>query len=602
MSTYFNYETLKFILHDVHLLDDLLKGERFKDIDSDMINILLDGVKDYCDKELFPIYREMDEKPAYFEDGKIHVHPKVGEVMTKFGEMGLIGGHFDEEYGGMQLPESAINAAYTIVSSANNNMAGYPGLTTGAAALITTFGSQELKNSYVEKMLTGQWAGTMCLTEPQAGSSLSDLTSSASANGDGSYNVKGQKIFISGGDHEFTENFIHLFLARVEGAPAGTKGISLLVVPKMKINDDGTLSPNNVKTIADFQKMGQQGYCTTHLAFGEDGTTQGWLLGEENRGLKYMFQMMNMARISVGRDATACSIAAYHASLQYANERVQGRKIKSSGKKDATNNPVKIIEHADVRRMLLFQKAVSEGALSLIHEASALYDRTYGADEDSKKNLNLLLELITPVAKTYPSEKGKDAVDKGLQILGGYGFCTDFILQQYYRDIRIMSIYEGTTGIQSLDLLGRKIPMEGGKSVQLLVAEFQKEMKRAKDHGNLSEYADKLDAGMKTIEGVLGKISGYAMEGEFEKYLADATPFMEMFSTLVIAWQWLKMANTAQDALSNNQLKYSKEFYESKIHTMKFFYKYELSKIEGIANIFNDDNFLTLQLEKELIL
>ncbi len=602
MNNYFNYETLKFILHDVHRLNDILKAERFKDIDADMINILLDGVKDYCDKELYPIFREMDEKPAYYEDGKIHVHPKVGEVMTEFGEMGLIGGHFDEKYGGMQLPESAINAAYTIVSTANNNMSGYPGLTTGSAALITTFGSEALKETYVEKMLSGQWAGTMCLTEPQAGSSLSDITSSASANEDGSYNVKGQKIFISGGDHEFTENFIHLFLARIDGAPAGTKGISLFVVPKLKIGEDGSLSPNNVQTIADFQKMGQKGYCTTHLAFGEDGTTQGWLVGEENKGLKYMFQMMNMARISVGRDATAVSIAAYHASLQYANERVQGRKIKSSGKKDASNNPVKIIEHADVRRMLLFQKSVSEGALSLIHEASALYDSSYNADQETKENLKLLLELITPVAKTYPSEKGKQAVDTGLQILGGYGFCTDFILQQYLRDIRIMSIYEGTTGIQSLDLLGRKIPMNGGKSVQLLVAEFQKEINRAKEHGNLSAYADQLAGGMKTIEKVLGKISGHAMQGEFEKYLADATPFMEMFSTLVIAWQWLKMANTAQDALISNKLTYSKEFYESKIHTMKFFYKYELSRIEGIANIFDDEKFLTLQLENELII
>ncbi len=602
MNTYFNYETLKFILHDVHRMNDILKGDRFKDIDSDMINILLDGVKDYCDKELFPIFREMDEKPAYYEDGKIHVHPKVGEVMTDFGEMGLIGGHFDEEFGGMQLPHSVINAAYTIVSTANNNMSGYPGLTTGSASLITTFGSQELKDTYVEKMLTGQWAGTMCLTEPQAGSSLSDITSSASANEDGSYNVKGQKIFISGGDHEFTENFIHLFLARIDGAPAGTKGISLFVVPKMKINEDGSLTPNNVKTIADFQKMGQRGYCTTHLAFGEDGTTQGWLVGEENRGLKYMFQMMNEARISVGRDATAVSIAAYHASLQYANERTQGRKLKKSGKKDASNDPVKIIEHADVRRMLLFQKAVSEGALALIHEASSIHDRGYQAEGDEKKNLHLLLELITPIAKTYPSEKGKEAVDNGLQILGGYGFCTDFILQQYLRDVRIMSIYEGTTGIQSLDLLGRKIPMDGGKAVQLLVAEFQKEMTRAKAHENLAPYADKLAGGMKTIEGVLGKISGHAMQGEFEKYLADATPFMQIFSTVVIAWQWLKMANTAQEALSSGELTYSKEFYESKIHTMKFFYKYELSKIEGIANIFNDDKFLTLQLENELII
>ena len=602
MNKYFNYETLKFLLHDVHNLNEVLKADRFKEIDADMINIFLDSVKDYCDKALYPVFREMDERPAYYEDGKIHVHPIIGEVMTKFGELGLIGGHFDEQYGGMQMPGSAINSAYSIVSTANNNVTGYPGLTTGACELITSFASQELKDIYVEKMLSGQWAGTMCLTEPQAGSSLSDITTSASANEDGSFNIKGQKIFISGGDHEFTENFIHLLIGRIEGAPAGTKGISLFIVPKLKIAEDGSLVPNNVQTIADFQKMGQRGYCTTHLGFGEEGTTQGWLVGEENRGLKYMFQMMNTARISVGRDATACATAAYHASLQYANERVQGRKIKSTGKKDSTNQPVAIIEHADVRRMLLFQKAVSEGSLSLIQQAASIHDLIQGADEEAKKDLHLLLELITPVAKTYPSEKGKQAVDQGVQVLGGYGFCTDFVLQQYLRDVRIMSIYEGTTGIQSLDLLGRKIPMEGGRSVQLLVAEFSKEIVRAKTHGSLSDYADQLAAGMKTIESVLGKISSYAMEGEFEKYLADATPFMEMFSTLVIAWQWLKMANTAQDALSNNKLTYSKEFYESKIHTMKFFYKYELSKIEGIAKIFDHKEFLTIPSEKEYII
>ena len=306
-------------------------------------------------------------------------------------------------------------------------------------------------------MLSGKWGGTMCLTEPQAGSSLSDIVTKATPSKNGYYNISGQKIFISAGDSQYAENIVHLLLARVEGAPKGTKGISLFIVPKNRIKPDGSLEPNDVNSVADFQKMGQKGYCTTHLGFGDKEDCRGWLVGEENQGLKYMFMMMNAARIGVGRDASAIASAAYQASLQYANERPQGRKLTSDGKKNVEESQSLIIEHPDVRRMLLLQKAVVEGSMSLVLLAAKYYDlETTAQSKEEKYKYNSLLEMIIPVVKTYPSEAGSYSVNNGLQVLGGYGFCSDFILQQYYRDIRISAIYEGTTGIQSQDLLGRK--------------------------------------------------------------------------------------------------------------------------------------------------
>ena len=267
---YIRMEEIKFLLHEVHSLEELLKHERFQDYDSESVDILLQSVKEFADVEMFPYIQEMDEKPARYEDGKIIVHPQIKTMMEHSGEMGLIGATFDKEDGGMQLPTMVDVLAHTIMESANNHMTGYIGLTAGAAHLIASFADQEIKDRFIPKMLEGKWGGTMALTEPQAGSSLSDITTSATPNDDGSYNIIGQKIFISGGDHEYSENFVHLTLVRIEGAPAGTKGISLFAIPKNRVKEDGSLEWNDVVTAADFQKMGQRGYCTTHLSFGEN--------------------------------------------------------------------------------------------------------------------------------------------------------------------------------------------------------------------------------------------------------------------------------------------------------------------------------------------
>ena len=297
----------------------------------------------------------------------------------------------------------------------------YAGLTSGAAHLITSFGTKEQSETYVPKMLNGEWGGTMCLTEPQAGSSLSDITSAAVPQADGSYKITGQKIFISSGDHQCVDNIIHLFLARIEGAPAGTKGISLFIVPKNRIKADGSLESNDVKAAGDFQKLGQRANATAHLSFGEDDNCYGWLVGTENRGLAHMFQMMNGARIDVGLNGTSIASAAYYASLQYAQERPQGRKLSSGGQKDISQGQTLIINHPDVRRMLLLQKAVLEGALSLCMEAARLVDLQHVLEGEAKAEANLLLEILTPIVKTYPSEMGRVSVSTGLQILGGYG-------------------------------------------------------------------------------------------------------------------------------------------------------------------------------------
>jgi len=599
---YVDVDTLKYMLYDVHNLEELLSRERFQDHDKESLDMFLDSVKEFADRELFPYCKEMDENPAYHKDGKVFVHDQVKTMMYKGGEMGLISAPFDYDSGGLQIPLMTQTAVYYTLDAANNHLPGYAALTSGSAELIVHFGNKELNETYVPKMLSGHWGGTMCLTEPQAGSSLSDITTKATPTDDGFYKILGQKIFISGGDNNFTENIVHLVLARIEGAPKGTKGISLFVVPKNRPTENGNLEFNDVTTVADFQKMGQRGYCTTHLGFGDADNCRGWLVGEANKGLHYMFLMMNGARIAVGRGASAIASAAYYASLQYANERPQGRKLSSDGKKNPDENQTLIINHPDVRRMLLQQKSVVEGSMSLTFLSAKYYDIIETATSpEEKEKYNLLLEMIIPIVKTYPSEAGREAIDNGLQVLGGYGFCTDFILQQYYRDIRIFALYEGTTGIQSQDLLGRKVTMQNGKALQLLSAEIMKTIQEASKVEGLQSYAKTLGAKLQLTQKVLGHLMPHAMKGDYERYLADASVFMEFLSLVIIGWTWLNLGLNATNALTTEG-KYSKEFYESKIHTMKYFFTYEIPKTSGLAEILLNTESITIKKDTEPII
>ncbi len=600
-NNYVSIDTLKFLLYNVHQTEDLLSRDRFSDYDKTAIDIFLDSIKTFSDTALFPYIKDMDEKPSYFENGSIKVHPQFENIIKLGGEMGIVGLGFDYNDGGLQLPSAIYHAAYFIMEAANNHVSGYFGLTAGAANLILSFGSHKLKDIYVPNMLDLTWGGTMCLTESQAGSSLSDIKTTATPTNEDYYLINGQKIFISAGDHQFSNNFVHLVLARIKGAPSGIKGVSLFVVPKKRPDKNGELLYNSADIVGEFEKMGQKGYCTTHIVFGDNNDCRGWLVGEPNKGLSYMFQMMNEARIATGRMGTAIASAAYYASLKYANERPQGRKLNSSGQKNIEEEQTLIINHPDVKRMLFTQKAIVEGSMSLIFQTSNYSDKEItSTSQEDKEKYNLLLELLTPIAKTYPAEKGIESTSNAVQILGGYGFCFDFMPQQYYRDIRIISLYEGTTGIQSLDLLGRKITVKNGKALKLLAEEIQQTINSANNYTNLKPYATMLLENVGLVQKVISILMPHALKGNYERFLADATVFMDFLGTIVVGWQWLKTASTAQEILEKNEGNQSNAFYESKIHTMKFFYTYELIKTKGLAKTLMNNEELTISVSKEV--
>ena len=601
-SKYIDLSTVKFFMNNVQELESVLEKERFVDHDLESVDLFVESVKQFADRELFPYFKEMDENPAHYKDGTIHVHQQVEKMMKEGGSMGLISAPFDYEDGGLQLPLIVHTAANYILDAANNHLPGYSGLTSGAAALIVEFANKNLKEKYTPKMLTGEWGGTMCLTEPQAGSSLSDIVTKASPCDGGHYKISGQKIFISGGDHQYSDNIVHLLLARIEGAPSGTKGISLFVVPKMRLEENGTLFFNDVTTVADFEKMGQKGYCTTHLSFGDKGDCQGYLVGEENKGLDYMFLMMNSARIAVGRGASAIACAAYYASLEYANERPQGRKLSSDGTKNLKDKQSLIIEHPDVRRMLLLQKSMVEGSMNLIFKAAKYSDLQHSStDEKDKHKYHTLLEMIIPVVKTYPSEAGIYSINNGLQVLGGYGFCSDFILQQYYRDIRISSIYEGTTGIQSQDLLGRKMMLNNGEGAKLLLEEIKKTIDKANQDNELKEWASCLNDQLDQTQKILFHLMPFAIKGDYERFLADASVFMEFFSLILIGWSWLEIGVATKHALTMNNSSLDSKFYQSKLDALEYFYVYELQKTKGLAEILLHPSSVTIKKEDKVI-
>jgi alkylation response protein AidB-like acyl-CoA dehydrogenase len=601
-SKYIDLSTVKFFMNNVQELESVLEKERFVDHDLESVDLFVESVKQFADRELFPYFKEMDENPAHYKDGTIHVHQQVEKMMKEGGSMGLISAPFDYEDGGLQLPLIVHTAANYILDAANNHLPGYSGLTSGAAELIVEFANKNLKEKYTPKMLTGEWGGTMCLTEPQAGSSLSDIVTKASPCDGGHYKISGQKIFISGGDHQYSDNIVHLLLARIEGAPSGTKGISLFVVPKMRLEENGTLFFNDVTTVADFEKMGQKGYCTTHLSFGDKGDCQGYLVGEENKGLDYMFLMMNGARIAVGRGASAIACAAYYASLEYANERPQGRKLSSDGTKNLKDKQSLIIEHPDVRRMLLLQKSMVEGSMNLIFKAAKYFDLQHNStDEKDKHKYHTLLEMIIPVVKTYPSEAGIYSINNGLQVLGGYGFCSDFILQQYYRDIRISSIYEGTTGMQSQDLLGRKMMLNNGEGAKLLLEEIKKTIDKANQDNELKEWASCLNDQLDQTQKILFHLMPFAIKGDYERFLADASVFMEFFSLILIGWSWLEIGVATKHALTMNNSSLDSKFYQSKLDALEYFYVYELQKTKGLAEILLHPSSVTIKKEDKVI-
>ena len=598
---YISLRNLSFILHEVLEVDQLRQLAAYQDFDREAIDFSLDAAKQLADQYLFPLYREMDKNKAYYKDGEVHVLPEVGEGMRAMGESGWLSANWEHEHNGQQMPLTVHNAGGLIFQAANGNLAAYGFLTTGAANLIRAFGSEELQATYLEPMAQGRWQGTMALTEPQAGSSLSDITSYYVEQYDGSYLIKGQKIYISGGDHTGVDNVVHLLLARKKDGPKGVKGVSLFVVPKYVPNGDA-LTDNHVTTAGIYGKMGQRGYVAAHLMYGEQGPTRGFLVGEEYKGLKHMFLMMNEARIGTGMMAAGSASAAYYASLKYAKERPQGR---HPDNKDVNAPQVTIIEHADVRRMLLFQKAVVEGSIHLLLQCS-LYEDRYRATQDERSHL--LLELLTPIAKSFPAEYGNEAVSTGMQVLGGAGYTDDFPLEQIFRDIRVNSIYEGTTTIHGLDLLGRKVLMQNGQAVRYLNEEFLTTIREATAHPEVAALAATLGESLKGMQSVMEHLLGLARTESPRVFLADATVFLDYFGLHVIGWCWLRQATVAARALDagatvgKEPLSTDEQaFYRSKLQTARYYFTYLFPRTAGLRTTLLAGTQVTLRTEAALL-
>jgi len=589
-------KNLKFMIYEVFDAEALTKYPYFAEHSREVFDMVIDaGLK--MGRDLFkPIFSEMDKKAPVFEDGSVKVHPAVREIMRASGEGGWIGAHAPFESGGQQLPLTIGTAFRFILTAANYSASVYPFLTSGAAHLINSFGSDELKEKYIEKMFSGEWQGTMAMTEPQAGSSLTDLSTTADPTDEEYYKLKGQKIFISAGDHDGVDNVVHLLIGKIRGAPPGVKGISLFVVPKLRPGDDGGLEPNDVAVTTIYHKLGYRGAPITQLSFGENGDCRAYLVGEPHQGLKYMFQMMNEARIDVGLGATGIASAAYYASLEYCGERLQGRKITS---KDPLQPQIPIIEHADIKRMLLFQRAVVDGALSIVLQCAKWSDMGMMSEGEEKEKYELLLDLLTPIAKSYPSEMGICSVSQGLQCLGGYGYCDEFPLEQYYRDARIHPIHEGTTGIQGMDLLGRKVVMKNGKAFSLYLEEIAKTVKQAQSKEESALLAQDLEKAVELLKEVTAHVTGIAIKGEIELFLADATLYLEMFGIVCVAWQWLLQAVNALNGLDKKSSGPDADFYRGKLFTAKYFFAYELPKIEGLATRLKNSDGLTVEMQEE---
>ena len=598
MPNYISTRNLRFNLNEVLDLSRLRSFDRYVDFDEGTTELALNAAEGLADQYFFPHYRTMDKNKAYYREGEVHVLPEVGEGMRAMGEGGWISAAWPYDLNGQQMPTTILNAGGLVFQAANGNMAAYSFLTTGAANLILEFGSEELKQVYLEKMALGQWQGTMALTEPQAGSSLSDITSTYEELPDGSYAIKGQKIYISGGDHNAVENVVHLLLARKKDGPKGMKGVSLFVVPK-HLPGEGGLVDNHVTTAGIYGKMGQKGYVAAHLMYGEQGQTKGFLVGEEFRGLNNMFRMMNEARIGTGLMATGSASAAYYASLKYAKERPQGR---HPGNKDLDAPQVIIAEHADVRRMLLFQKAVVEGSVALLLQCSFYEDVSKASsDTEERERAHLLLELLTPIAKSFPSEYGIESVSEAMQVLGGAGYTDDFPVEQIYRDIRVNSIYEGTTTIHGMDLLGRKLVMKNGAALQHLQREIEGAVAGAMKLGKTQRMAQTYAQSLEKLQEVLAHLMKIGQTEDPKVFLADATIFLDYFALHVVGWLLLREATVAANALPTAEGEDEQNFYRSKIVTARFYFNYVFTRVHGHRKTLLGSERITVGLDEAVL-
>lgn len=588
---YFSKKDLHFQLFENLQVTELGRFPYFQDHDRETFQMVLDSAEQIATQSLRPHLTDMDRNEPQLVNGKIHVHPAMGDIIRQFAERGWINATFSYDEGGQQLPSVMHMAAGFIFQSANYSASVYPFLTTGAANLIRTFGSQTLKETFIPNMLSGKWQGTMALTEPDAGSSLADIRTTAHpTDRPGVYKIKGQKIYISCGDHDACDNVIHLMLAKIPGAPLGVKGISLFVVPQKRVPSGGG---NDVLTEGIYHKMGYKGAPIAHLMIGSQDGCEGYLVGEPHQGLAYMFQMMNEARIGVGMNAVAIGTAAYYASLDYAKERPQGRKL---GEKDLSQPQVPIIKHADVKRMLLFQKAITEGSLNLILYCAQLADVAHAGTGTDAEEAALLLDLLTPIAKSYPSEMCCLTTSAAVQVLGGAGYTRDFPVEQYYREARIHPIHEGTTGIHGMDLLGRKVLMKEGIALRLLSKAIVETIRSAEKQENLGPFSQSLQRYLQKA-GALTQLLVSKAPRDPEGFLADASLYLEYLGILVVAWRWLAMGITATESLERENGQ--SDFLHGKLAAMRYFYEYELVKMDGLGKRLSSLDQVTVEMRQE---
>ena len=609
--------TLDFLLYEWLDVTSLQQRERFSDHSRETFDAVLDTCERIAKEKYAPFNRLVDTEEPRFDGEKVILPQATHDAQKAYAESGMLSASQDYDIGGMQLPYTVEAAANSFFGMASVSM-GSGLLTVGNANLLMAHGSELQRQVFALNEFSGRWSGTMCLSEPQAGSSLSDVMTRATPDGNAfafdplgaRYRLKGNKMWISAGDHELTENIIHLVLAKIPDADGklipGVRGISLFIVPKKLVNEKAELTGvrNDVALAGLNHKCGWRGTTNTLLNFGEgkfkvqtdnsagDGSgAVGYLVGEPGRGLSYMFHMMNEARIGVGMAATMLGMAGYEASLEYAKNRPQGRPVAGGSQKvvkDASQAQVRIIEHADIKRMLLAQKSYSEGALALELYCAKLVDEQHTADAIAADEARLLLEVLTPIAKSWPSEWCLEANSLAIQIHGGYGYTRDFPVEQYWRDNRLNMIHEGTHGIQGMDLLGRKVLMEEGRGVHLLGARMRETADKAMAFADLAADAKALNT---ALQKVIAATQMAWSSGQPQEALANAVPYLQAFGHLVLAWIWLDVSASCRGAQTPAQT--------GRQAAAKFFYHYELPKIDAWLQVVSNRDMTCANLAED---
>lgn len=591
-----NDRDLEFMLYELLDSEQLLQRERYKDHSREVFNATLQTAKTIAEKYFANHNAKGDANEPTFDGEKVHLIAETKQAWDAYAEAGFLAAHYDFDEGGMQMPEVVLRIANAYISAANIASAGYGFLSLGAANLLRSFGSEAQKRRFIPPMQEGRFAGTMALTEPGQGSALADIKTYAEPQDDGSYRLFGQKMYISGGDQSITENIVHMVLAKIKGAPAGVKGISLFICPKVLVNEDGSLGERNDVALAGLlHKMGYRNTTSTVLNFGENGGAEAYLVGEPHRGLQYMFQMMNEARIGVGLGAAILGYQGYNYSLNYARERPQGRLPSCN---DPHAPQINIIEHADVRRMLLAQKAYAEGALALCLYASSLFeDSQTAATEEQRDHAFEILDLLTPVVKSWPSKYGLKANELAIQVLGGAGYIREYPVEQYYRDNRLNPIHEGAESIHGLDILGRKVPLKNMKGYRLFKQAVALSIETARAIELTTEFVKPLERALDTLDGVTHSLL-LSISKDVDLGLANATIYLDLFGRVAVSWIWLQQAVAAARGLGKSGLHSDDDnFYRGKLQAARYFYQWELPQIQHQATLLKEDNAVCFDMK-----